>query len=103
MDFALADACSVNYYYQLCSSTRITEAGNNFNLHVGIGILEQTGNPIECIEYLSKFGKIKCNYSILENMELAMKNRINANEMIGIIRSKEFIQNSFGDIYIIFE
>ena len=36
MFYALADVLSVNYYYQFCDSTHVSDAANNFNLLVDI-------------------------------------------------------------------
>ena len=39
--YALAAACNVNYYYQLCDFSMISTDGNNFNIVVDITVLEK--------------------------------------------------------------
>ncbi|MCO6499583.1 MAG: FkbM family methyltransferase [Vicingus serpentipes] len=57
---------------------------------------------INCIEHLSNLGTIECNYSAAEKMNFALPNWISGNEMITHIQSKEFIDTSWGDVYIQF-
>lgn len=63
---------------------------------------EQVEKSVDCINYLSTIGKITCNYSKWETMEFAEKNWKKPEEMIEIIRSKEFQDTRWGDIYIAF-
>jgi FkbM family methyltransferase len=64
---------------------------------------EQVEKSVTCIEYLNTIGKITCNYSKWESMQLALPVWGSAAEMIAIIRSKEFKDTRWGDIYIAFE
>jgi FkbM family methyltransferase len=64
---------------------------------------EQVDKSIACIEYLNTIGKIKCNYSKGETMEFALPEWVNAQKITEIIRSKDFQDTRWGDIYISFE
>ena len=55
-----------------------------------------------CIHHLSNLGEIECNYSYAEKMNLALPNWISGKEMLNYIQTKEFIDTSWGDIYIRF-
>lgn len=62
---------------------------------------EQTDKVTACIERLVQINsEIICNYSIGENMELALSEWISASEMLSLVKTNEFIQTLFGDIYI---
>lgn len=64
---------------------------------------EQINNAIKCIEYLARLGTIKCNYTVGEDMQFILQNWINGSEMLMLLSSPGFINNSFGDIYVAFE
>lgn len=61
---------------------------------------EQTHKAIECIKRLETIRKdVEFNYSVGESMELAMTKWLNTDEMCALVKSSEFAQTDFGDIY----
>lgn len=62
---------------------------------------EQTNRALECITLLEKIDPgILCNYSIGESMEFALNDWISPKEIINRIKTSEFLNTGFGDIYI---
>ena len=57
---------------------------------------------INCINHLNKLGSIECNYSFAEKMNLSLSNWISGKEMLNYIQTKEFLDTSWGDIYVRF-
>jgi len=61
---------------------------------------EQTQKTLDCIDRIQKVnGETEFNYSIGESMELALDEWISYGEMVTHIKSQEFIDTGFGDIY----
>jgi FkbM family methyltransferase len=62
---------------------------------------EQPERAIQCIAEIEKHNRlIECNYSIGEDLVWALPQWISREEMVRLIRSKEFQSTSFGDIYV---
>lgn len=62
---------------------------------------ELTDKAIACIRKLMEINPdLKCNYSIGESMQLEMDTWMDAMDMVNYIKTKQFIQTGFGDIYI---
>jgi FkbM family methyltransferase len=62
---------------------------------------EQTDRIFDCINQINKHNSnILCNYSIGESMVWASKNWLTKDEFFELVKSKEFIETGFGDIYI---
>jgi len=55
-----------------------------------------------CLKHLNLLGKIECNFSYAEKMTFYLDKWISGEEMIQFIQSKEFIDTSWGDIYVRF-
>jgi len=55
-----------------------------------------------CIEWLSRLGETRWNYSFGETMELALKGWTNPENMIEIL-SRHRNDKLFGDVYVIFQ
>jgi len=55
-----------------------------------------------CINHLNKLGNIECNYSFAEKMNLSLSTWISGKEMLNYIQTKEFLDTSWGDIYVRF-
>lgn len=56
-----------------------------------------------CITHLSKLGNIECNLSHGETMDFHLNEWKNGPEMIDYVQSQDFIDTSYGDIYIRFK
>ena len=73
---------------------------------VNILSLEFTPEFIEstfnCINYLSKLGRIELNYSLRESMTLSLINWISPQEMIEILSKFRNDDKLYGDVYIRF-
>lgn len=62
---------------------------------------EQVNKIIDCLSQIEKnSGKIECNYSIGESMNLTLNNWYALNDFKQLVTSKEFIDTGFGDIYV---
>ena len=62
---------------------------------------EQTDKSISCIEYLYALdNESRFNYSVGESMSFAQQDWLTKDEMINIMKSQDFIDTQFGDIYI---
>ena len=57
---------------------------------------------LQCLELLMKQGKIECNFSYGESMDLALSSWKEGREMLSYIQTKEFEAYSYGDIYVRF-
>lgn len=57
---------------------------------------------LNCITHLSKLGNIECNLSHGETMDFHLSKWKNGPEMIDYVQSQDFIDTSYGDIYIKF-
>lgn len=57
---------------------------------------------INCINHLNNLGNIECNYSYAEKMILSLSTWISGKEMLSYIQTKEFLDTSWGDIYVRF-
>lgn len=57
---------------------------------------------LNCIQHLSKLGNIECNLSHGETMNFHLSKWKNGQEMIDYVQSQDFIDTSYGDIYIKF-
>lgn len=55
-----------------------------------------------CIKHLNSLGKIQCNLSHGETMEFHLQTWKNGDEMEKYIQTQDFINTSYGDIYIKF-
>lgn len=62
---------------------------------------ERTDNAMACIhKIISLSEEVECNYTVREQMRFVLKNWISANEMVELVRSKDFVDASAGDIYV---
>lgn len=62
---------------------------------------ERTDNAVECIhKIVSLSGEVECNYTVREQMQFVLKEWIRAGEMVEMVRSKDFVDTSAGDIYV---
>ena len=63
---------------------------------------EQTDKLITCITRLNEVckGNSLFNYSVGEGMEWANQNWLSLDEMIQLVQTKEFIETTFGDVYM---
>lgn len=62
---------------------------------------EQTSRLLACLELCNKLhGLYKYNYSPGEDMELALDNFISYAEFIALVKTKQFEETNFGDIYL---
>ncbi len=57
---------------------------------------------LKCIQHLNKLGKIECNLSHGETMEFHLPTWKNGEEMEQYVQSQDFIDTSYGDIYVRF-
>lgn len=57
---------------------------------------------LNCIKHLNKLGKIECNLSHGETMEFHLPTWKNGDEMEQYVQKQDFINTSYGDIYIRF-
>jgi FkbM family methyltransferase len=57
---------------------------------------------LNCIKHLSKLGEIECNLSHGETMNFHLAIWKNGQEMIDYVQSQDFIDTSYGDIYVKF-
>ncbi|HRN41362.1 MAG: FkbM family methyltransferase [Flavobacteriales bacterium] len=57
---------------------------------------------LNCIKHLNKLGKIECNLSHGETMEFHLPTWKNGNEMEQYVQTQDFINTSYGDIYVRF-
>jgi FkbM family methyltransferase len=58
---------------------------------------------IDCVNHLKGLGDIECNYSYAEKMDMSLKEWLSGVDMIRYIQTKEFIDTSWGDIYVRFK
>jgi len=63
---------------------------------------ENTQVLVDCLTHLSKLGKIECNFSYGESMKYDLPKWKTGEEMIAFVQTKEFIDTSYGDVYIKF-
>lgn len=62
---------------------------------------EQAEKPVLCIEQVNRYNKdIECNYSIGETMKFELDHWLSAADMKNYVKTQEFIDTGFGDIYI---
>lgn len=64
---------------------------------------EQTEKAILCIKHIEGIAQdrvVKCNYSIKESMVWANSSWLSSKEMFELIRSEQFVDTGFGDIYL---
>lgn len=57
---------------------------------------------LNCIKHLSNIGNIECNLSHGETMDFHLPKWKNGSEMIDYVQSQDFIDTSYGDIYVRF-
>ncbi|MBV6483972.1 MAG: hypothetical protein KFKLKKLM_00438 [Flavobacteriales bacterium] len=57
---------------------------------------------LNCIKHLNKLGIIECNLSHGETMEFHLPTWKNGNEMEQYVQTQDFINTSYGDIYVRF-
>jgi FkbM family methyltransferase len=57
---------------------------------------------LNCIQHLNKLGNIECNLSHGETMSFHLAKWKNGQEMIDYVQSQDFIDTSYGDIYVKF-
>jgi len=57
---------------------------------------------LNCIKHLNKLGKIECNLSHGETMEFHLPTWKNGDEMEQYVQTQDFINTSYGDIYVRF-
>lgn len=57
---------------------------------------------LNCIKHLNKLGKIECNLSHGETMEFHLPTWKNGDEMEQYVQKQDFINTSYGDIYVRF-
>lgn len=57
---------------------------------------------LNCLHHLNTLGNIECNFSYGESMQLNLPTWKNGEEMIAYIKTDDFIQTSYGDVYIKF-
>lgn len=57
---------------------------------------------LSCIQHLSQLGNIECNLSHGESMKFHLPQWKNGPDMIDYVQSQDFIDTSYGDIYIKF-
>ncbi len=58
---------------------------------------------LNCIKHLNKLGKIECNLSHGETMEFHLPFWKNGDDMENYVQSRDFIETSYGDIYVRFK
>lgn len=58
-------------------------------------------NALDCLEYLETLGKIKCNFSWGESMQLTSKEWVNSEQFKNILKDISNVKD-FGDIYVRF-
>jgi FkbM family methyltransferase len=58
---------------------------------------------LNCIKHLNKLGKIECNLSHGETMEFHLPTWKNGDEMEQYVQTQDFINTSYGDIYVRFK
>lgn len=63
---------------------------------------ENLANAVQCLNLLIKQGKIECNFSYGESMDLVLNKWKSGEEMLTYIQTKEFESFSYGDIYVRF-
>jgi FkbM family methyltransferase len=62
---------------------------------------EQTEKAIQCINQITKYNSsIECNYSEAETMQWSMNDWLSPDEMKDFIKSTQFLDTKFGDIYV---
>ncbi|MGB0885996.1 MAG: FkbM family methyltransferase [Chitinophagales bacterium] len=57
---------------------------------------------VNCINHLNSLGKIECNHSYGESMELGMPNWMEGKAFEEYLKTKEFEATSYGDVYVRF-
>ena len=64
-------------------------------------IPEQIDNIMQCVEQIElNDSNIECNYSIGESMTFEYENWVTVEQLRTIVGTKEFINTSFGDVYV---
>jgi len=63
---------------------------------------ENTQVLVDCLEHLTSLGNIECNFSYGETMKFNLEQWKPGQEMIDFVQTKEFIDTSYGDVYIRF-
>lgn len=63
---------------------------------------ENLNNALECLDLLMKQGKIECNFSHGESMDLALPKWKSGEDMVAFVKTPEFEGYSYGDIYVKF-
>lgn len=64
---------------------------------------ENTQVLVNCLKHLSNLGTIECNFSYGESMKFDLETWKSGQEMIAFVQTDEFINTSYGDIYIRFK
>lgn len=72
------------------------------SLSIEFVVPENLANAMQCLELLMKQGKIECNFSYGESMDLALPTWKAGEDMLDYLQTKEFEAYSYGDIYIRF-
>ncbi len=63
---------------------------------------ENTQVLVDCLTHLSSLGSIECNFSYGESMKYNLPKWKSGQEMIEFVQTNEFIDTSYGDVYIKF-
>ncbi|PCJ25161.1 MAG: methyltransferase [Flavobacteriales bacterium] len=63
---------------------------------------ENTQVLVDCLKHLSNLGSIECNFSYGESMKYNLPKWKSGQEMIDFVQTDEFIETSYGDVYIKF-
>ena len=64
---------------------------------------ENTQVLVDCLKHLSNLGSIECNFSYGESMKYNLPKWKTGQEMIDYVQTDEFINTSYGDVYIQFK
>lgn len=57
---------------------------------------------VNCLKHLKGIGNIECNYSYGESMKMNLAKWKSGQEMIDYVQTDEFIDTSYGDVYVRF-
>jgi len=63
---------------------------------------ENTSVLVNCLKHLANLGNIECNFSYGETMKFNLDQWKSEEEMINYVQSQEFLNTSYGDVYIRF-
>ncbi len=63
---------------------------------------ENTQVLVDCLTHLNKLGKIECNFSYGETMKFNLATWKTGQEMIDYVKTQEFTDTSYGDVYVRF-